>query len=77
LEENIPIGTHRILIIEVTLEYQIILLRSFQEIQEIYIGMIKKFKPLSKKILLLMKKERMKKLILKFIALVTTLHPLT
>jgi hypothetical protein len=65
------------LIIEVTSEDQIMLLKSFQEIQEIETEMIKKLKPLSKTTLLMMMKERMNKPILKFIVLVTPLHPLT
>jgi hypothetical protein len=62
------------LIIEEISEYQIIPLMSSKEIKEIGIGMIKKSKPLSKTTLLLMKKERMKKMILKSIVLVTPLH---
>jgi hypothetical protein len=75
LEGKRTIGTHRMLIIEEISEDQIMPLRSSKEIKEIGIGMIKKSKPLSKITLLLMKKERMKKLIQKSIVLVTPLHP--
>ena len=74
MNENITIGTHIMMIIEATSEDQIMPLRSSKEIKEIGIGMIKNSKPLSKTTLLLMKKERMKKMIPKSIVLVTPLH---
>jgi hypothetical protein len=73
LKENRTIGTHKMLIVEVISEDQIMPPKSSKEIKEIGIGMIKNSKPLSKTTLLLMK-ERMTKLILKYIALVTPLH---
>jgi hypothetical protein len=60
LKEGRAIGTPGMLIIGVILEDPIIPLRSSKEIKEIGIGMIKKYKLLSKITLLLMKKERKK-----------------
>jgi hypothetical protein len=74
LRINKDIGTSRILITGVISEDKIMPLRSSREIKEIGIGMIKKSKPLSKITWLLRRKERKKRLILKFIVLVTPLH---
>jgi malate/lactate dehydrogenase len=76
LKGNRAIGTPKILTIGVISGDQIIPLISSKEITGIRIGMIKKSKPLSKITYSLMRKERKEKLILKFIVLVTPLHPL-
>jgi hypothetical protein len=77
LKKNRPIEILKMLITEVTSKEQTMLLRSFQEILETEIEMIKRSKLLYKTTLLSMKKERMKKMILRSIAYVTPPHPLT
>jgi hypothetical protein len=69
LKQDRPIEVLKTLITEVPLGDLIMLLKYFQEIKEVGIGMIKEFKPLSKITLSLMKKKRKRRLILKSIVL--------
>jgi len=75
--ERRAIGIPKRMIIRVTSKDQIMSLRSSKEIKETGIGMIIKFKILSKITFLLMNKERTKMLILKSIFLATSFPHLT
>jgi hypothetical protein len=74
LEGNKSYKNPLILIIGLALKYVRMPLRSSKETKGARIGMIRKFKLLSKITMLLMKKERKKMLILKSIVLETPPH---
>jgi hypothetical protein len=75
LREDKPIEIHNILEIETISEEKIMHLKFFKEIRGI--KNIKRFRPLFKKIWLMVKKDKMRKLIKKFTDWETHLLPLT
>ena len=69
MKQDRPIEVLKMMITEVPSGDLIILLRYFQYIKEVSIGMIKEFKPLSKIVLSPMKNKRKRRLIPKSIVL--------